>query len=128
MAGRAMKRGNPLIPPYENWMAVEDARGQWRVMIERLRLDPLCNPDPVERMLAVHLAAEAPAMRAFCQAVVPRLFSSRWVNIDRRYRHIADFGTGFLYCGPSTFAMARTLPMAGVLELPLDSRRDTRAA
>lgn len=128
MAGRRMVRRKPLIEDFDRWTATQDGRGQWRIVSERTGLDPLRNPDPFERALAAHLAADAPGMRAFCRAVVPRLFTSDWASRDRRYRTISEFGTNFLYCGPTSWVMNRILPMKGEPELPLDNEDSDSAA
>jgi hypothetical protein len=124
-----MVRRQPLIPEYENWMAVEDARGQWTVVTERLRLEPLRNPEPYARMMAVHLAASAPCSRAVCTALAPRLESSGWADHDRRHRHLVDALWGSLiYSRPVGSTLARILPVSGVLEIPLDTIGDKSAA
>lgn len=119
-----MVRRAPLWPDYDEWIAVEDARGQWAVVRESDEREPLRDPCPYERMVAAHLASRAPAMRAFCNALIPRLERTGWAQTDRRYRHLLEFGIAAsgLYVPQAT--LARVLRVAGVLELPLDPSGD----
>jgi hypothetical protein len=118
--GRSMKRRQPLYPEFRAWLAVEDRRGVWIVVDKLSRAEPLRVPCPYEAMLAVHLAAAAPALRSCLSAALPRLERSGWADSDRRYRHLTDFGWASLVSSrPSGETLARILPARGVLELSL---------
>lgn len=126
---RRMGRRRPLYPSYRAWLAVEDLRGAWIVVDALDRNEPLRASCPFERMLAVHLAASAPALVACLAGLLPRLERSGWSDTDRRYRHLTDFGWASLCSSrPVGGTLARILPAVGVLELPLDRSGEESAA
>lgn len=126
---RRMVRRRPLHPPYTEWLAVEDQRGLWIVVDAPTRNEPLRALCPYDRMVAVHLAAAAPALGSCLAALLPRLERTGWATSDRRYRHLTDFGWATLASSrPAGGALARILPARGVLNLPLDSAADESAA
>lgn len=117
---RRMKRREPLYPPYRAWLPAEDRRGVWIVVDAIDRTEPLRASCPYEAMLAVHRAAAAPALESCLAALLPRLERTGWADQDRRYRHLCDFGWGCLISShPAGGTLARILPAAGVLTLPL---------
>jgi len=54
------------------WRAVRDGCGRWRVVDQQGR-EPLRDPDPLGQVLAVHLAASAPAIRDALAILAQRL-------------------------------------------------------
>jgi hypothetical protein len=68
-----MKRGHPLIAPYEEWLPVMDLRGQWRLLERHSGAEPLRNPDPHAQVVAVYCASQAPALVAIGRSLLPRL-------------------------------------------------------
>jgi hypothetical protein len=56
-----MKRQRP--PAHEDWRAVRDRRGSWTI-VDATGSNPLLSPDPLRRLIAVHVAAQAPRLQA----------------------------------------------------------------
>lgn len=82
--GRRMRRAVHL-PEHPRWAARRTAAGQW-VVIGPDGLDVFRHHDPVIRIEAAFLAAQAPAMKWALQELVRRLRAMEWA-LDVRDRH-----------------------------------------
>lgn len=69
--GRRMKR-RPVKPMPDRWIAARDRAGLWRIFTNS-GAEPLRSPDPLEQLVAVHLAASAPELRWILQELVRRM-------------------------------------------------------
>lgn len=101
-----MKRMQP--PPFNDWRAVRDPRGQWTLM-DATGSNPLRSPDPVTRLYAVHQAAAAPRQGA----ALLWLLQDLWMNdqsFHLRHRVRMSFAEGALTAGRPLMAdLARAL-------------------
>lgn len=87
------KRGPEPVAEHERWQARKDARGQWQVV--NAFGEPLFSTaDPLERIEAVFLAAQAPDLRHALRQMTERF--TRFVvehsmqhRVDQRYAMLA---------------------------------------
>ncbi|MCC6652741.1 MAG: hypothetical protein IT348_16435 [Candidatus Eisenbacteria bacterium] len=121
-----MPRGRklePLYGPVQEWRAARDARGQWVVATchgERV----LQHPDPMVRMQAVHLAAQAPLLRHLLELVTKRLhvtLESHCSYYSRDARLVSEVWIAIADTRPRFEEVLRMKKGDGQLELPLDA-------
>ena len=123
-----MPRGRKLTPLWtaaEDWKATRDRNGQWAVVNARGE-DVLHHTDVMRRMVAVHLAAEAPALRALLWHVTTRLKNILQDHGCAYSRDMELVRTALAEISNSRPAWERAQEVrrqGGVQELPLDQER-----
>lgn len=117
--------GRPPKPSdFRRWRAVRDGRGQW-IVVDEDGEQPIRDRDPMERLYAVHLAAEAPWLRDVLKRICRRMehliaFYSSEPNVDQR---LVDEGWAAILCSRptwSTFLAAEQEQGRRQMELELD--------
>jgi hypothetical protein len=119
LASRPQRRAD--IINFGDWIAIMDERGQWMVAESGSRRDVLRDPDPLQRIQAVHLAASAPLMKSALDALVRKLENCGWKDDgDYRRGRVLQFAHGALSNTVPPIDRFLTLLHARQLELGLD--------
>lgn len=80
-----------MIPPaHDHWWAMRDAAGQW-VVGDQDGKQPLRSADPLERVVAVHLAAAAPQLQAALKWLIEDLHNLELKPMHVRHRVRLNF-------------------------------------